>query len=297
MQDLQSVGVGGDGGGGSSGRFFGGGGTDRRLRVQGHLAQQALKCPRCDSLNTKFCYYNNYNLSQPRHFCKACRRYWTKGGVLRSVPVGGGCRKTKRAKSKGGEGDASRERKSKAQSPSSTDSSSLTAATPSSNTAAVAEEGSSLSAAASDSSMKYGLSGAMFYNSNPPPNPKFDNHNQAPIINHPSSSDGRIFTDIGSFDGLITSSDNAANVIGFSMTDITTTSYDRMSRAPAAENPVPLVDELKMPDMNSDALDWGSCGGMGGEDQSLFDLTAALDPSYWSQPQWTDSDHSLPYLP
>ncbi|RAZ36360.1 hypothetical protein DK853_48805, partial [Klebsiella oxytoca] len=20
--------------------------------------------------NTKFCYYNNYNLTQPRHFCK-----------------------------------------------------------------------------------------------------------------------------------------------------------------------------------------------------------------------------------
>jgi hypothetical protein len=61
--------------------------------------QPPLKCPRCDSTNTKFCYYNNYNLSQPRHFCKACRRYWTKGGVLRNVPVGGGCRKSKRASS------------------------------------------------------------------------------------------------------------------------------------------------------------------------------------------------------
>ncbi|KAA3478901.1 dof zinc finger protein DOF1.4-like [Gossypium australe] len=52
--------------------------------------QQPLKCPRCDSLNTKFCYYNNYNKSQPRHFCKACKRHWTKGGTLRNVPVGGG---------------------------------------------------------------------------------------------------------------------------------------------------------------------------------------------------------------
>ncbi|XP_060193147.1 dof zinc finger protein DOF1.4-like [Lycium barbarum] len=57
-----------------------------------------LKCPRCDSLNTKFCYYNNYSLSQPRHFCKACKRYWTRGGTLRNVPVGGGCRKNKRIK-------------------------------------------------------------------------------------------------------------------------------------------------------------------------------------------------------
>ncbi|XP_057782719.1 dof zinc finger protein DOF2.1-like [Salvia miltiorrhiza] len=60
---------------------------------------QALKCPRCDSANTKFCYYNNYSLSQPRYFCKSCRRYWTKGGTLRNVPVGGGCRKNKRSSS------------------------------------------------------------------------------------------------------------------------------------------------------------------------------------------------------
>ncbi|KAK9126834.1 hypothetical protein Scep_015680 [Stephania cephalantha] len=61
---------------------------------------QSLKCPRCDSTNIKFCYYNNYSLSQPRYFCKACRRYWTKGGSLRNVPVGGGCRKNKRPSKK-----------------------------------------------------------------------------------------------------------------------------------------------------------------------------------------------------
>ncbi|KAL6566685.1 hypothetical protein OROMI_015089 [Orobanche minor] len=60
---------------------------------------QVIKCPRCDSTNTKFCYYNNYSLSQPRYFCKSCRRYWTKGGTLRNVPVGGGCRKNKRSSS------------------------------------------------------------------------------------------------------------------------------------------------------------------------------------------------------
>ncbi|KAJ8499743.1 hypothetical protein OPV22_010295 [Ensete ventricosum] len=60
---------------------------------------QALKCPRCASTNTKFCYYNNYSPSQPRYFCKGCRRYWTQGGSLRNVPVGGGCRKTKRPSS------------------------------------------------------------------------------------------------------------------------------------------------------------------------------------------------------
>ncbi|KAK7402184.1 hypothetical protein VNO78_14239 [Psophocarpus tetragonolobus] len=58
----------------------------------------ALECPRCESTNTKFCYFNNYSLSQPRHFCKTCRRYWTRGGALRNVPVGGGCRRNKKNK-------------------------------------------------------------------------------------------------------------------------------------------------------------------------------------------------------
>ncbi|CAA7400263.1 unnamed protein product [Spirodela intermedia] len=58
----------------------------------------APRCPRCESSNTKFCYYNNYSLSQPRYFCKACRRYWTAGGALRNVPVGGATRRRSRPK-------------------------------------------------------------------------------------------------------------------------------------------------------------------------------------------------------
>ncbi|CAA0826616.1 Cyclic dof factor 2 [Striga hermonthica] len=54
-----------------------------------------LPCPRCNSMDTKFCYYNNYNVNQPRHFCKSCQRYWTAGGTMRNVPVGAGRRKTK----------------------------------------------------------------------------------------------------------------------------------------------------------------------------------------------------------
>ncbi|XP_010510576.1 PREDICTED: dof zinc finger protein DOF2.2-like isoform X1 [Camelina sativa] len=70
-----------------------------RLAKNSQPPEGALKCPRCDSANTKFCYFNNYNLTQPRHFCKACRRYWTRGGALRNVPVGGGCRRNKKGKS------------------------------------------------------------------------------------------------------------------------------------------------------------------------------------------------------
>ncbi|KAJ9136197.1 hypothetical protein P3X46_033298 [Hevea brasiliensis] len=69
----------------------------RRQQQQNQQQSEPLKCPRCDSTKTKFCYYNNYNKSQPRHFCKTCKRHWTKGGTLRNVPVGGG-RKNKRLK-------------------------------------------------------------------------------------------------------------------------------------------------------------------------------------------------------
>ncbi|KAE8689433.1 Dof zinc finger protein DOF1.2 [Hibiscus syriacus] len=77
---------------------------DRRLKplpaAAGESNQQQLpqKCPRCDSVNTKFCYYNNYSLSQPRYFCKGCRRYWTQGGTLKNVPVGGWLPERKRSK-------------------------------------------------------------------------------------------------------------------------------------------------------------------------------------------------------
>ncbi|KAI4368025.1 hypothetical protein MLD38_016637 [Melastoma candidum] len=70
--------------------------VERKPRPQ---KEQALNCPRCNSTNTKFCYYNNYSLTQPRYFCKGCRRYWTEGGSLRNIPVGGGSRKNKRSSS------------------------------------------------------------------------------------------------------------------------------------------------------------------------------------------------------
>ncbi|XP_043689821.1 dof zinc finger protein DOF1.5-like [Telopea speciosissima] len=57
--------------------------------------EKIIPCPRCKSMETKFCYFNNYNVNQPRHFCKGCQRYWTAGGTLRNVPVGAGRRKTK----------------------------------------------------------------------------------------------------------------------------------------------------------------------------------------------------------
>ncbi|CAL5390014.1 unnamed protein product [Camellia sinensis] len=72
--------------------------ADRARMASIPMPEAALKCPRCESTNTKFCYFNNYSLTQPRHFCKTCQRYWTRGGALRSVPVGGGCRRNKRSK-------------------------------------------------------------------------------------------------------------------------------------------------------------------------------------------------------
>ncbi|CAK9136228.1 unnamed protein product [Ilex paraguariensis] len=85
-------------GGGDTGTIRPGSMAERARLAKLPQPEAALKCPRCESTNTKFCYFNNYSLSQPRHFCKTCRRYWTRGGALRSVPVGGGCRRNKRSK-------------------------------------------------------------------------------------------------------------------------------------------------------------------------------------------------------
>ncbi|KAK9985304.1 hypothetical protein SO802_030255 [Lithocarpus litseifolius] len=85
-------------GGGGAGSIRPGSMADRARMANIPMPETALKCPRCDSTNTKFCYFNNYSLTQPRHFCKTCRRYWTRGGALRNVPVGGGCRRNKRSK-------------------------------------------------------------------------------------------------------------------------------------------------------------------------------------------------------
>ncbi|XVE54779.1 hypothetical protein DITRI_Ditri03aG0109500 [Diplodiscus trichospermus] len=82
------------------------GNTDKEQSDAINSQEKALKkpdkiipCPRCNSMDTKFCYYNNYNINQPRHFCKACQRYWTAGGTMRNVPVGAGRRKNKNSAS------------------------------------------------------------------------------------------------------------------------------------------------------------------------------------------------------
>ncbi|KAJ0747802.1 putative transcription factor C2C2-Dof family [Helianthus annuus] len=316
MQDIHSVGS-----GGGSGRLFGGsGGGDRRLRPHHHHhghGPQALKCPRCESLNTKFCYYNNYNLSQPRHFCKSCRRYWTKGGVLRNVPVGGGCRKTKRSKPKPNtnrnpSSDAG-DRKSSNSQNSSSESSSLTATATASATVTVtaAEVLSSINPANSASTF------TGFFNT-PNPNPSFE---PPPVDNN------NIFPEIGTFTGLITSSTPHLPV-GFNIsTDISPFRLHHtghmVENSPANQQQWmhtdhTIGDELKVPETGplgftnefSDLPEKTTGVGMGtedwnnGTDQALFDLTGAVDQSYWSQTQWDDHDgghdhvhDQLNYLP
>ncbi|XP_062196539.1 cyclic dof factor 2-like [Phragmites australis] len=68
-----------------------GSGQDKVLKKPDKI----LPCPRCNSMETKFCYFNNYSVNQPRHYCRNCQRYWTAGGTMRNVPVGAGRRRNK----------------------------------------------------------------------------------------------------------------------------------------------------------------------------------------------------------
>ncbi|KAK2663449.1 hypothetical protein Ddye_002023 [Dipteronia dyeriana] len=310
MQDIHSIG---------GGRLFSGGG-DRRLRPHNHQNHQALKCPRCDSLNTKFCYYNNYNLSQPRHFCKSCRRYWTKGGVLRNVPVGGGCRKTKRSSKPKPSSDSSAAQtphpqpqqppptsqrdQPKTNSHSSSESSSLTVTTNNTNVETVSVHSSS------SVSNVLNLSDNKFFTNN---NSGFETSTAALME---QGSDCGVFSEIGSFTSLITSSSNDGLSFGFSnllntqhvqqtheqwqqqqqlqehQTNMTSGLLDQ-----TVQNELSALQDRSGNDGGFGSLDWqGSSGG----DQGLFDLPNAVDhASYWNQSaQWNDQDHhpSL-YLP
>ncbi|XP_062029843.1 dof zinc finger protein DOF5.4 [Rosa rugosa] len=317
MQDIQSIG----------GRFFGSaGGGDRRLRPHHNQNHQALKCPRCDSLNTKFCYYNNYNLSQPRHFCKSCRRYWTKGGVLRNVPVGGGCRKTKRSKPKSSSSSSpasppqqpNSERR--ASSNSSSESSSLTNTATATATEAVSAPSSTSSAS---NLLNIPRPESKFFVS---PNTNFEAAGATML--EQSATEIGMFSDIGSFTSLITASSNDVPFGFTNINDISVSPF-RPNQPPAGHlNQVQQNQweqqhnqnnqELKMPDITGGMLDQtaqvdlsvfqtkingGGGGGFGSldwqpaGDQGLFDLPNTVDQAYWSQGQWTDQDTPSLYLP
>ncbi|KAJ7978781.1 Dof zinc finger protein [Quillaja saponaria] len=314
MQEIYSIGEGG--------RFFGGGGGggggDRRLRPHQNNNHQALKCPRCESLNTKFCYYNNYNLSQPRHFCKSCRRYWTKGGVLRNVPVGGGCRKSKRSKLKNSQpesttspppSEAARS-EPKSNSNSSSESSSLTATN---TTITAATEAVSAPSPNSASNNLFNIQDTKFF-MNQTTNPNFGTG-----LLEKGSNCG-IFSEIESFTSLITSSNE---VMAFGFGNIGDASSFRFSTQQGndqwqqhQQKVTSIGDhhqELKLPGITGGSLvdqtvqidlsglqskhNNRGFGSLDGGDQGLFDLPNTVDQSYWSQSQWTDQDHPSLYLP
>lgn len=336
MQDIHAMGGGG--------RLFGGGGGDRRLRPHSHHQNhQALKCPRCDSLNTKFCYYNNYNLSQPRHFCKSCRRYWTKGGVLRNVPVGGGCRKAKRTKSKPSNPDSSaaaaatetvatttttssqQHRDRKASSHSSSESSSLTAANSNAIVGTASTNAGTGAAATAEVSGQSSGSVSNLLNVN---DTKLYGHANANCgfepgkLLHEQGPDCGIFSEIGSFTSLITSSSNETMSFGFGNMLSQAQSLDQNPEQWQNQQQQKMVnmggggEELKMQEITGGGLldqtvqlelsalhgrsgngGFGSLDWQAGGDQGLFDLPNAVDQAYWSQGQWTDQDQPSLYLP
>ncbi|KAK4257277.1 hypothetical protein QN277_006886 [Acacia crassicarpa] len=321
MQEIHSI-------GGS--RFFDGagggtGGGDRRVRPHHHQNQQALKCPRCDSLNTKFCYFNNYNLSQPRHFCKNCRRYWTKGGVLRNVPVGGGCRKSKRSKPK---------TSSSAERP-------LTPTRPPEHPPPPQENRKSSSHSSSESSS---LAAAAAAASEVVSAPSSMNRelltNQAANPNSESGlmekgGDCGIFSEIGSFTNLITATSEALSFgfgnipdptsfrfgtttqQGMTGNELLSGEWQQAQQKETGMSDMIFQQELKLPELMPGSLfhptvpvdlsalqsknETGGLGPLdwqGGAEQGLFDLPNTVDHSYWSHTHWTDQENpSLFHLP
>ncbi|XP_044476328.1 dof zinc finger protein DOF5.4-like [Mangifera indica] len=305
MQEIHSIGA----------RLYGSGG-DRRLRPHNHQNHQALKCPRCDSFNTKFCYYNNYNLSQPRHFCKSCRRYWTKGGVLRNVPVGGGCRKTKRNSKPKTSSDSSAQQtqtQTQIQAPaseqervksnshnSSSESSSLTVTTNNTNVEAVSVH--------SSSSASNVLS--MNNDNNNNNGGGLDGATTTATLLEQGTDCGGIFSEIGSLTSLITSS---SETLSFGFSNLMNSQQGLESHhhqwqqqqehqpkmVSGQDHQTGFLDQTVQVELSAlhDKLGNGGFGSLdwqGSGDLSLLDLPNAVDHApYWTQgtPQWTD------YLP
>ncbi|XP_019439011.1 PREDICTED: dof zinc finger protein DOF5.4-like [Lupinus angustifolius] len=289
------------------GTFFGGG--DRRLRPH-HHHHQALNCPRCDSLNTKFCYYNNYNLSQPRHFCKNCRRYWTKGGVLRNIPVGGGCRKSKRSNHNNNNDNSSETEITAPPEHNSNSHSSSESSSPTATTEAVVSAPNTFN---SDSNNR-NESKLLICSSNP----ALETVSLKQQQQH-GTEDCNIFSEIGSFTCLITSTNDTLQ-FGFDATTIPDASSFQWQHQKGLTMNMTLTGddvELKFPDnlngCDASLLDhgtvpvdlsgreeFGSLDLHGDGDQGLFDLSNTVDHTYWTPhtTHWSDHDNStLFHLP
>ncbi|KAG0465255.1 hypothetical protein HPP92_019419 [Vanilla planifolia] len=280
MQDFQSItGLRGRILEGSGGR--GVGGTEHRLRgfpsssmTGAPHPPPALKCPRCESSNTKFCYYNNYNLSQPRHFCKSCRRYWTKGGVLRNVPIGGGCRKPKRSSS-----SKSSSKSSSSNSPSSASSIADKDRPRTSSTSRADFDPDPITISRSEN-----------------PNPPFDQPNL--VSPPPPAAD--IFADSAvTFPSLVAAAAVANQSIqGFNFVD---PPLLRLPDPPPAPPQHPKIEEVRVQGLlhATDLPELPSVGGIDwpAVDSGIFDLSGSTDPAtYWNHSHWSDGDPSL-YLP
>ncbi|KAE9609662.1 hypothetical protein Lal_00006034 [Lupinus albus] len=292
MHEIQSM---------RGGSFFGGG--DRKLRPQHH--HQPLKCPRCDSLNTKFCYYNNYHLSQPRHFCKTCRRYWTKGGVLRNVPVGGGCRKSKRSHKN-----------------SSSETQTITAPTEHNSNSHSSSESSSLTLTTEAVSAPKTFNSDSNNNNEsnlfiPFSNPTLET---GALEKQQGAGDCAIFSEIGSFRSSTTSTNDT---LQFGFGGKTTTIPDASSFRWQHQKGLMMTmgggndGELEFPDNLSGGcaslleqgtipvdltglqnktghVGFGSLDWNGGVDQGMFDLSNTVDHTYWTHhtTHWYDHHNS-----
>ncbi|KAE9601897.1 hypothetical protein Lal_00040798 [Lupinus albus] len=290
------------------------GGGDRRLRPHHHHHHQALNCPRCDSLNTKFCYYNNYNLSQPRHFCKNCRRYWTKGGVLRNIPIGGGCRKSKRSNNHHHNNNSSETETTAPPEHNSNSHSSSESSSPTATTEAVSAPNTFNSDSNNKNESKL---------LTPSSNPTLET---GAVELQQGTGDSTIFSDIGSSFTCLITSNNDMLQFGFDSTTIPDASSFQWQHQKGFTMNMTLTSddvELKFPDnlngCDASLLDHGTVPvdlpglqnktgheGFGSldlhddGDQGLFDLSNTVDQTYWTPhtTHWSDHDNStLFHLP
>uniref|UniRef100_A0A0E0E0M5 Dof zinc finger protein n=1 Tax=Oryza meridionalis TaxID=40149 RepID=A0A0E0E0M5_9ORYZ len=273
-----------------AGRLFGG------VAAAAAAVVEEVRCPRCDSSNTKFCYYNNYNLSQPRHFCKACRRYWTKGGLLRNVPVGGGCRKPKRpapsssssSSFTGGGGCGHRDSKS-ARSAGGGGDGSGSSASATATPAAAAPASNTLSATVTQPSSVDALS--------PPPAPMFADQATAYASLFAPPPPSQALPAFASFTAQPKAEEDVADEPALAATEQQRSSSAASFTVHSISPPFAAARSSDGPAAAAAAAaDWAPPTAV--LDAGMFDLAGAIggDTSYWNAASWTDHDGTI-YLP
>ncbi|KAE8716447.1 RNA-directed DNA polymerase (Reverse transcriptase), Ribonuclease H [Hibiscus syriacus] len=231
---------------------------------------------------------------------RSCRRYWTKGGVLRNVPVGGGCRKVKRSKNKllaesptvAAAASAPSQQQHLDQREANCHSSS--------ESSYLIPANSNVAVTNNDKSCTRGTAKAASVVTS---HPNKVNVSESDLYGNPNNlvyeqvSQSEIFPGIGNFSSLVTPSKNETMSFGLSTVFNGQGQWQQQKIEEITGGLLDRTVQVELSNMHRSESGFGLLDWQESRDQQSFDLPYDVDQTYWSQSQWIDQDHPTHYLP